>query len=506
MAMKQQWYKWMAATCLIVTGLLCKGWTQGMPEGQSSDFDYPPGVICENGPNLMPAFVTSPGVYPFQEVTGNVVFVNNLTGEIDLSASTPGTWTIKRVSPSDSTFRQVTITAQDLASLAYLPDTLCIASVSQLTPILLGAGGGTFSGSPNTLVINPADGVVDCFLSSPGTYAITYITPGVCPDTAVTPLTLLAAQLPLLSYPLSTFCQDTLFALPDFVHPLTGGLFSATPPGLVIDSNSGAVNLGASLPGSYLIQMDVPDSCFASIQVPFTIVAPFTGPLFVYDPDTICRGTGTVLPIVLGPNSLTFSGMVFFDNQTIGEISLSATPPGTYAISATASSPCNEHYSQTITILDSNQITLQIAGDTLFAPGPGSNFNWYLNGVLIPGATDSFLVPSTDGLYEVRYHRAGDLCGTVGTALFVGTAQPAPGIVRSQIYPQPSAGLIHYRIELSQPEAVNWQVVDLLGRVMAEGSWAKSKVQEGEIDLSHLPSGHYILLLNGKAAKQILLN
>lgn len=495
-------------TCLIYLCLLaCPAaiWAQSGPEGLQSSFLYPAGLHCENGPNLFPTNVSSPGQYPFQEVTGNVVFVNNLTGEIDMSASNPGTWTVKRVAQFDSTFRQVTITAQDIASIAFVPDSICIAASPQITPLIMGTGGGTFSASSPALVINSANGTVDCFTSAPGSYLITYTTLGACPDTTQAPLTLLPSDLPFVSYPLTVFCQD-MFIVPDSIYPMGLGVFSATPVGIVIDSGSGIVNAGASAPGTYLIQYEVPNSCFATIQVPVTIVAPFAGPLFVYDPDTLCRDSGTILPIVLGPNSLTFSGSVFFNNQTIGEISLAATPPGTYTISATASSPCNETYSQTITLLDSNQITLLIAGDTLIAPGPGSNFQWYLNGVLIPGATGSFLLPTTNGFYEVRYHRTGDHCGTIGSATYVGTDEISIGILRSQIYPQPSAGLIHYRIELSQPEPVNWQVVDLLGRVLAEGNWPNSKIHEGEIDLSHLTSGHYLLVLNGKAAKPILLN
>lgn len=495
--MKQNWKTYLAAICCLVTGMVPRGMAQSTTEGISSDFDYPAGLHCENGPNLPPTFVTSQGAYPFVEVTGNVVFINNLTGEIDLTASNPGTWTIKRVAPTDSTFRQVTITGQETASIFYLPDSVCATLAQTIVPLNMGTNGGTYSAAPNTISIDTANGTVNVNASQPGTYAITYTTGGVCPDTTVVPLILLGPMASHVAYSQPVFCQVGA-TLPDTLYPLGQGIFGSNLNGLSINPLTGQVNLGQSSPGIYQVYYHVPGTCTDTAITTIEVIAPITSNLFEYVPGMYCVTDSIILPIVFGPTNITFNTQPGLSiNFLTGEIDVSQAQPGTYTILATAMTVCQEVSSQTITISDTTHLTLNQVGNTLIAPGPGANYQWYLNGVAITGATDSSIVMAASGNYTVRYDRVGDPCGTIAEGVFTGSSEPNSGIVHSVTYPQPSSGMVHYRIELQRPEGIDWRVTDLLGRTLLEGHWSKSLVHEGEMDLSALAVGHYFLRLQG---------
>src|SRR5678809_1173352 len=111
-----------------------------------------------------------------------------------------------------------------------------------------GATGGTFSATPAGLVIDPATGVIDLAASTPNTYDITYSF-GTAPCTGTA-----TSQVPVSAQPAATvrggtFCNSGTTTLT--TTGATGGTFSATPAGLVIDPATGVIDLAASTPNTY---------------------------------------------------------------------------------------------------------------------------------------------------------------------------------------------------------------------------------------------------------------
>src|SRR5690606_40664457 len=105
--------------------------------------------------------------------------INASTGQIDVSASTPGTYTVPSTTPgtcSNSSTQSVRITALDNASFSYASSSYC-TSASDPTPTISGATGGTFSSTAG-LSINASTGQIDVSASTPGTYTVTYTTAG----------------------------------------------------------------------------------------------------------------------------------------------------------------------------------------------------------------------------------------------------------------------------------------------------------------------------------------
>ncbi|HPI11010.1 MAG TPA: T9SS type A sorting domain-containing protein [Catalimonadaceae bacterium] len=115
----------------------------------------------------------------FSASPAGLVFVNANTGEIDLSASAPGTYSITNlVTPvgactAVSVSRSITITAAPLAGFSYVSNDLCqSANALNASPIFeAGAAAGTFSTSSG-LSLNTTNGIIYVSASTPGNYAV----------------------------------------------------------------------------------------------------------------------------------------------------------------------------------------------------------------------------------------------------------------------------------------------------------------------------------------------
>ena len=103
------------------------------------------------------------------------VVINAVTGDIDLAASTPGTYavtyTFTNGTCSNNTSANITINALPTATIAYGGSPYCATGTATVTQA--GQSGGTYS-STLGLVINAVTGDIDLAASTPNTYTVTY--------------------------------------------------------------------------------------------------------------------------------------------------------------------------------------------------------------------------------------------------------------------------------------------------------------------------------------------
>ncbi|MEP5601469.1 MAG: T9SS type A sorting domain-containing protein, partial [Algibacter sp.] len=112
--------------------------------------------------------------------------INTSTGAIDVSASTPGLYTVTYTTAGtcpNSSNVNVTVNALDDASFSYSAATYDTGD-PDATPTITGLAGGAFSSSPVGLSINSVTGVIDTSASTVDTYLVTYTTAGSCPNTS----------------------------------------------------------------------------------------------------------------------------------------------------------------------------------------------------------------------------------------------------------------------------------------------------------------------------------
>jgi len=160
-----------------------------------ASFSYAGPSYCQGATDPVPDFLASSGGI-FSSTTG-LVFIDDATGEIDLSASTTGTYTITYTiagaCPDSKTFA-VTINSEDDAGFSYASPTYCPTDADP-TPSVNTAG-GTFTTSAG-LVLNSSTGEIDLSASTPGNYTITYTTAGTCPNSTTFDVAVLDDDAPL---------------------------------------------------------------------------------------------------------------------------------------------------------------------------------------------------------------------------------------------------------------------------------------------------------------------
>ena len=160
----------------------------------SAAFNFTGSPFCEGGTNPQAIITGVPGVF---SSSSGLVFSNAALGEIDLSASTPGTYTVVNTvtpigaCPSVSANRTITITPRPSADFQYANNAVCQSiNATPVDPTFLNGGSaGVFSSSSSQLSLNTSTGAINVSSSLPGNYAVinTRAASGGCPavrDTA----------------------------------------------------------------------------------------------------------------------------------------------------------------------------------------------------------------------------------------------------------------------------------------------------------------------------------
>ena len=281
-----------------------------------ANFSYSSASFCQNAINQYPTFISGASAGVFSSSPAGLVIVHVNTGEIDLGASSPGTYIVTNTIPPSglcdavSATTTVVINPADDAAFTYPSATYCTTGTPQ-TPTITGLPGGTFSAIPAGLTINPSTGTITLTSSVVGSYILSYTTFGACPNTSSITMTINdSASAADFSYNGSPFCQSggaNIF--PTFVPGSSAGIFSAAPSGLVFAHvNTGEIDMTLSAPGIYIVTNTIPVSgncAFVSANYTITITA-----------SPVATGTAT---------SLAFCGT----GTSAVSIALTSTIPGT---------------------------------------------------------------------------------------------------------------------------------------------------------------------------------
>lgn len=427
-----------------------------------TDFSYSAAGACKNGGNPTIFYNTGFTTGGTFSATPAGLSFNTTTGDIDVAASNPGNYTIKYsitasgcvvAQTSQVTFSVYTNTTP-ITGFRYMPATVCATATNPaLDKDLAFTTGGTFSSSSPDLVIDQNTGAINLPISKPGTYTITYtVNASGCTlaGSGTTTFTINPTTTPVtgFSYSPNNVCNNganpTLNTVAGFT---TGGTFLSAA-GLVIDQNTGAINVAASTPGNYTITYSVTSTgCAAAANgtTTFTINAnttPVTG--FNYTPNTICEnGSNPVLNV----NTGFATGGIFSStnglaiNANTGAINIAASTAGAYTITysvgaagcampgssnttvtitAPATPNTNFSYSPNTVCINGNSPTLNTAtgfttGGT-FSSTTGLNIN-STTGIIDPATSNA-------GTYTVTYTITAGGCSLAGSGTTTITINP----------------------------------------------------------------------------------
>jgi gliding motility-associated-like protein len=260
----------------------------------------------------------------------------------------------------------LTLNANLTASINYNGNIFCQSS-GNITPVISGTLGGSFSSIPSGLVINTSSGEIDLLQSSPSLYQVIYNPNSICgiPDTFQIEI------LPQLNggfvYSSTFFCNSDNDPTAQLASGASYGTFTANPPTLVFANvNNGTIDLTATPPGIYTITNTIPANAFCPGYIGSFTLTITAAPIATidYGSEIFCSGSNQILGVVVAGNT----GGVFSSNPSgldlnsiSGNINLSSSPSGNYIVTYTipGGGGCNSFsFSENINILASPVVTV----------------------------------------------------------------------------------------------------------------------------------------------------
>ena len=321
-----------------------------------ANFSYSNTSYCSNGTNPLPNFSIGASAGVFSATPAGLVFVNTATGEINLAASTPGTYTVTNAIAAGggcaaaSATTTVTITALPQASINYAGAPYCIGNATSQSVTLTGNTGGTFSATPSGLFINTGTGAILPSSSTVNSYTVSYTLAaggGCAAVIATTSVAINPIPSATISYVGAPFCASLTSAQSVTQTGTTGGTYAATPAGLSMNINTGAITPSTSTPGTYTVTYTTATSggCAAFSTTSSVTITPIPNATINYGGSPFCASLTSAQSVTLtGTTGGSFSAPAGLSiDPTSGAINPSTSTPGAYTVTYTvaASGGCS---------------------------------------------------------------------------------------------------------------------------------------------------------------------
>jgi len=300
-------------------------------------------TLCSNAGTVQPVVNgTQGGTYS----ADNGLAIDPVTGEINATTATSGTYIITYTLPASGPCAAVTattevvITTQPVAAISYANSPYC-SDAGTATVTQTGVLGGVYS-ADGAVVINATTGEIDLAASTGGTYTITYTVAaaGGC-DQVIATTQVVITTLPVagFSYGFASVCQNAQNVTAVLNTGGTAGVFTVDVPGLTIDPVTGTITPGTSTVGTYIVTNTIAAAggCGEIVASVTVNILPAPVPTFSYAAVAYCQDETTnpspILTDAAGTFTASPAGLVI-DGAT-GIVNLAASTPGTYTVSNT---------------------------------------------------------------------------------------------------------------------------------------------------------------------------
>jgi len=256
----------------------------------------------------------------------------------------------------------ITINPADDATFSYTSASYCLSDPNPFATVG-GTGGGVFS-IDNLGTINAANGQVDLAASGAGSFVVTYMTLGACPDTSTFNLTL-SASFDATITAAGPFCENDPAVNLSAVDP--GGTWSGTG---ITNGALGTFDPATAGAGTYTITYDILGSCGSS-DTETIIVNAADDATFSYSSATFCDTdpdpNATIAVTLGGVFTISGGGSI---NASTGLIDLGASGAGTYTVTYTTTGTCPDTQTFGVTITTCISPTASFtASDNLICEG-----------------------------------------------------------------------------------------------------------------------------------------
>jgi hypothetical protein len=253
----------------------------------------------------------------------------------------------------------------------------------------------------------------------------------------------------------------------------------------------------ATVAGTYSVKIVDSNGC-ADTSAPVAVTVKYVSPFSVmaHGNTYFCDGSSVQLSTKSGYTTYQwYYNGAYIPGAT--DTITTATKTGKYAVKVkdpingcTATSPGFN----ILVIASPDSPAITHVGNRLSTSVTGVSYQWYKNGIAIAGATDSFILISSDGLYVVEVTNAND-CSRRGNIYITGLGVNNIGITTHSIkvYPNPTRDKLY----IDAPDAAAITINDIQGKTLYE------QKNTQPIDMSNFAAGMYIIILTDKDNQRI---
>lgn len=188
------------------------------------------------------------------------------------------------------------------------------------------------------------------------------------------------------------------------------------------------------------------------------------------------------------------SGIGYLWNNGSTTASTIATTTGWYWVDVTLAQGCTSRDSVFIAFQPLPQPALVQMGNQV-CTGAYSSYQWFLNGVSIPGATGQCTPISSNGSYTVQVTDSTGCSGIGGPLILTGTADA--GLSGFVVYPVPARDQLYVQILQPFGDAGTAMLYDLTGKLIRKWNFDHGG-SELSFSLQGLPGGTYLFELRSE--------
>jgi hypothetical protein len=458
--------------------------------------------------------------------------LNATTGDVNIATSTAGTYTITYTVAAAggcalfTTTTSITITTAPAATITYGAAPYCSNS-GTANVIRTGTAGGTYTSTAG-LSINASTGDISLGTSTAGTYTVTYTISaagGCAIFTTTAPITITAAPNATINYPNNPYCQALAIVPVVRTGNAGGGIYSSTN-GLSINPNLGAVDLSASIAGTYVVTYTVAANAGCAMYTTTTTIGindRSVAPTGASASTTlICGNSGTVNLTANGGTLGTGASYKWYTGTCGGTfVGTGATLANVFLNTTTTffvriEGICNTTTCQSVTVNVAPQPVVEITvapptGVTPAAPAtiiatvsPVDNYTylWTKNNTtnLATNANKIIVVASETGNYSVKVTAAS---GCIATSVNASVVSATSNTLF--IFPNPNRGIfnVSYNNGAASAQARTLNIYDGKGaRVFTQTYNSTVPFSNMKVDMSSKSKGTYLVeLIDATGAK-----
>jgi hypothetical protein len=467
----------------------------------NATFSYVSSTLCSGGANETP-IINATGTFTVN--SPNLVFANTSTGEIDMSQTQDGTYTItfttNGVCPNSSNLL-ITITSSPEAEFSYAQSTYCKNATNPAPIFGAGASAGTFSVDIAGLSISPSTGVINLAASNAGTYNVTntIAAAGACLADQET------VQITIYDAPTATVtgggsvCGDGSTPI-DVTVTLSGAgpwnftYSDGTSTQNVTNQSASVYVISASNSGTYTVTTVSDQNCTAAGSGSALVMFNTNPTVSAGGNQTVCEGALVTLT-ASGAQTYVWTGGI--ENG----VAFTATSTETYEVTGTDGNGCTGTATVTVTVNENPEVTLSAFESLCVDASPltlsgGSPAGGAYSGT---GVTGGIFNPSVGaGTYNITYtYTSSENCtGSATQSILVESCASIEDWAMAAnltIFPNPVSDELTISFFNTSSEQVRVSLLGADGKLIAV-SVAKPFTQYTEsTDVTSLASGMYMV-------------